>query len=271
MDTRAETAFEPANAMRALLCAVPLLLATGLETPADAGPNLIVDGTFSALSAGQTLNATNSGIFLCANGNGVGNTCTSHLADWSGTCSGHGCTGTNSPSSILYEDATHGVYFNKWNGGNGLAGSLAAPPSGGNVVALDGDTQYTSTLFQTITGLTAGDRFQLTFYEAAAQQSGSSGITTDMAKVTFGSSVQYGPLLTDQSQSVVPWAVVTLDFIATSTSEVLTFLDIGTPGNQPPVLLLAGLSLTDIPEPASLVLFCGGLVGLFAVRRRTRA
>ena len=40
MDTRAETAFEPANAMRALLCAVPLLL--DVRTAGDEGHPVVL-------------------------------------------------------------------------------------------------------------------------------------------------------------------------------------------------------------------------------------
>jgi hypothetical protein len=50
-----------------------------------------------------------------------------------------------------------------------------------------------------------------------------------------------------------------MTFTPTSTSETLSFLAIGTPGGVPPLALLDGVSLSDIPEPASWALLVSGL------------
>jgi hypothetical protein len=95
-----------------------------------------------------------------------------------------------------------------------------------------------------------------------------SGATTEQWRVTLGGEAETSSLMHNASQGVVPWSQQTLDFIATSTSEVLTFLALGTPGGEPPVSLLADVSMTDIPEPASFALVGGGVLALLAARRR---
>ena len=59
-----------------------------------------------------------------------------------------------------------------------------------------------------------------------------------------------------------------MTFTATGSSELLSFLSVGTPTGLPPIATLDGVSLTLVPEPAALGLLGVGLVGLVAVRRR---
>jgi hypothetical protein len=56
------------------------------------------------------------------------------------------------------------------------------------------------------------------------------------------------------------------------TSEVLSFLAVGTPisPSEPPFALLDGVSLSDVPEPASWALMVTGLAGLIGVARWRR-
>lgn len=56
----------------------------------------------------------------------------------------------------------------------------------------------------------------------------------------------------------------------TSASEVLSFLAIGTPAGVPPFALLDGVSISEVPEPGSLVLLGAGLgvAVLVSCRRR---
>jgi hypothetical protein len=49
---------------------------------------------------------------------------------------------------------------------------------------------------------------------------------------------------------------------------VLTFLALGTPEHEPPVVLLADVSLTEIPEPTDVTLLATGMLGLLLLRRR---
>ena len=246
----------------AFLVALALLCGPGASRPAYAGA-LITDGTFVATSL-------SAGGFLCANGSGVGNTCTSNLTDWSGTCSPSSCVGTSTPGSLLFKGTTDAV-VSAWNGGLGLYPTILNPPGGGNVVAIDGGAPYASSIFQKVSGLSIGDRYSLTFYQGAAQQEGMSGATTEQWQVTFGSSTKSSTLMNNASEGVVGWGQQTMTFIATSTSETLTFLAVGTPSGEPPVVLLADVAMSDIPEPASLVLVGGGLLALAVARRRASA
>ena len=252
--------------LAAAVLGLGLVCATAPENAASAG-TLITDGTFSLTSL------SSPGGFLCKNTSGVGSVCTSNLTDWSATCSASGCAGTSTPASLLFINPSTGdAYVNAWNGGLGLYPTILAPPGGGNVVAIDGGSPYSSSIFQTVNGLTIGDRYHLTFYQGAAQQSGMSGATTEQWGVTFsgihGSTTLYSQQMNNASQGVVGWSSQSLDFIATSTSEVLTFLAIGSPNGEPPVVLLADVALSDIPEPARLAFLGAGLLAVHAVRRR---
>jgi len=249
--------------VQASVFATALLVTAGTDrAAAQTGANLVTDGTFQE----STLP---SGGYLCQDGSGVGSTCTSNLTAWQPTCSQSGCQGSSTPGSLLIAGATN-VNTSAWNGGTGLIGTVANPPGASNVVAIDGDPQYTSTISQMINGLTSGDTYALTFYQGAAQENGASGATTEKWQVTFGTSgTQTSTLMNNASGGVVSWNSQTLDFVANSTSEALTFLAVGTPTNEPPVVLLADVSLTDqsVPEPSDVSLLGAGILGLLVLRR----
>jgi hypothetical protein len=156
-----------------------------------------------------------------------------------------------------------------FNGGIGLY-SIANSPDGGNFVAIDGDPRFTAPLLQTISGLTVGREYQLSFLQASGQQKGDTGITAQQWNVTFGGGVgQLSTLMLTPSQGSTPWTLQTMDFTASSASEVLNFMASGV--GAPPVALLADVSLTAIPEPTTWVLMALGFGGLgLAAYRRTK-
>jgi hypothetical protein len=247
--------------MQVLLLAVGLFCAAGADRAAAGPLNLVTDGTFQATSL------TSPGGYICQNGSTVGNTCTSNLTDWSGTCSPASCAGSSTPASLLFAGAVD-VDVGAWNGNRGLYPTVLDPPTGGNVVAIDGGSQYRSSISQTITGLKVGDSYSLAFYQGAAQQEGDSGATTEQWQVTFGGKIDTSTLMNNASEGVVGWNAQSMFFIATSTSETLTFLALGTPSNEPPVVLLADVALTDIPEPTDYAMLGAGALGLMLLRRR---
>ena len=129
-------------------------------------------------------------------------------------------------------------------------------PDGGNFVGMDGAYQQ-GVLSQTITGLTAGTFYYLSFDFAGAQQYGFTSATTEQFAVDFtaGSTapaptytcnttgVQCTTVLHDKPEGFTGWNQAGFTFLATSSTETLSFLAIGTPAGQPPFSLLDGVEL----------------------------
>jgi hypothetical protein len=140
-------------------------------------------------------------------------------------------------------------------------------PDGGNFVAVDGDTGYNTALQQTITGLVTGAEYQVFFYQAAVQQAGYTGTTTEQWQVSLGGTSQTSALMTDASQSDVGWMSQSLIFTANASSQVLSFLALGTPAGEPPFVLLDGVSMAQVAEPGTSWLIGLGLLSIPIARR----
>ena len=104
---------------------------------------------------------------------------------------------------------------------------------------------------------------------AAAQQNGTDGATTEYWDVTFGSTTIRSTVLSNPNHDFQAWRQETMSFIASSTSQALTFLAGGTPNGAPPVVLLDGVAITEVvPEPSTFVLMGGGMLALAAFKKR---
>jgi hypothetical protein len=150
----------------------------------------------------------------------------------------------------------------------------ATSPNGGNFYMADGDPAFrSSAITQSISGLTVGQKYAISFYQAAGQQQGFTGATFEQWQVGFGSDTQFSSLMNTPSQGLVPWQSQSLIFTATSTSETLSFLAIGGPNtnNLPPMVFLDGVSIAAVPEPSSIALMCIMLLSLGIAYRRHRA
>ena len=101
---------------------------------------------------------------------------------------------------------------------------------------------------------------------------GFDGPTTEAWSVTLGNQTLTTDVLPNQNHGFTGWKQATLSFVVTNTTEVLSFLALGTPAGVPPFSLLDGVSISQVPEPTSLALlglFVGG-TGLMARRRQRR-
>ena len=167
------------------------------------------------------------------------------------------------------------------------ANAALASPAGGNFVGMDGAYQV-SALTQSISGLVAGARYSLSFYWAGGQQQGFTGTincagdgnpglnncTTDQWDVSLGSQTIDTSPVTVPGHGFSGWMQQTMTFTATASTETLSFLAQGQlNGTQPPFALLDGVSLTQVPEPATAGIMLVGLatVGALGLRRRKRS
>jgi len=174
-------------------------------------------------------------------------------------------------------------------GNNPIYGPFNDPPPGGNFVQADGNPLFESQFKQTITGLTAGTQYTLTFWQAAGQQQGFTGPTTEQWLVFLGNdpvnvncvsspctvssgtdSTAASTLMSTPSTGTTDWNLASVTLTADGPSDVLSFLAWGDGGdteNLPPMVFLAGVN-TPAPEPATLSLLGVGLVGLGGIMRR---
>ncbi len=140
-------------------------------------------------------------------------------------------------------------------------GFAASSPDGGNFIAADGAFEV-APITQTINGLVPGGRYNVSFYWAAAQQSGFFGATTEQWKVSLGGVTQSTAAVSNPDRGFTGWLYQTFTYTVTSASAVLSFLAVGTPAGQPPFSLLDGVSVTAVPEPASWMTLLLGLVAV---------
>jgi hypothetical protein len=159
---------------------------------------------------------------------------------------------------------------------------------------MDGDTVhgYNGTIYQNVTGMTIGQQYLLTFYQAAGQQTGNMGSATDWWSVmvggsvsgntvtggtTYGSVTQNDMFWRDQSVLGTPdtptWQKVSYAFTATAAaSELISFTSSSVMSNPsagvPHFLFLDGVTLQGVPEPGSVFLTAFGALAGLVIRRR---
>jgi hypothetical protein len=159
-----------------------------------------------------------------------------------------------------------------YNVANGYTGSA---PGGTNFMALDADypasdsngNSATAAASQTINGLTPGMAYNVSFAWAGAQQEGYTGATTENLTVSLGASSKTTQTINLASEGFSGWMNQTFSFVATSSTEVLSFLAGGSPA-VPPFVLVANVSMTQAPEPTSAIMLITGVVALAGLGRR---
>ena len=143
-----------------------------------------------------------------------------------------------------------------WGPGTGENNGLpATSPDGGNYIAFDSAFQNPlgATLDQTVNGLNPGKQYKVSFYWAAAQQSGFRGDTTDRWDVTFAGVTQSTATVNLPDKGFTGWFAESFNFTANNTSEVLSFFATGGPEGLPPFALLDGVSVEAVPEPLTIL------------------
>jgi len=154
-----------------------------------------------------------------------------------------------------------------------------APPGGGRSVDMAGNEN--GTIQQTISGLTVGQNYQLSF-AMSGNPDGPPGVKTLGVGLTIGggSPITFTYTIGSNSHSDMQYQTETAVITATSTSEVLQFQDlssgvdnpVGPPGTTPWGAVIGNVSL--VPEPTTMVagallLLPFGASTLRALRRRT--
>ena len=243
----------------AFLAAVPLAVLLTCSIPVHAS-NLVLNGGFELTTAGKGQLGYNTSII-----------------DWTNATNAYNFVFTPGSADTTGAMTQYGVPLKLWGPGDGSANGLpATSPDGGNFVAADG-AYHTGPISQTITGLTIGDIYAVSFWWAGAQQLNYTSANTEQWKVTLGGTTQSTAILDNASKGFTGWQFVTFDYTATSTTEMLSFLAAGTPSGVPPFSLLDGVSVTNtstppptVPEPGDLLLLGAGMSGLALVGLKNR-
>ena len=280
------------NSIHSLVC--PLLISAALASTAGAAaPNLLINGNFTTVTNNMTATGSTFGQFgddtnsTLATGSvlTVGNWATqgynfvysAATVDQGKQTSG---ANANQPSEAPDQGSTNGSAGDTYMYGlnNGGLKAFSTSLFTGNFLAAD--AQYeTGSITQAVSGLTVGATYNLSFFWGGAQQQGTNFTmgTTENWTVNLGSNTSTSyttPTVTVANKDFSGWQTQTHSFVASAQSETLSFLAGGTPTGQPPFVLLGGVSLSQVPEPSSWMIFLGlgaVLTTVGIVRRRRLA
>jgi len=231
--------------------AVVKVLALSVLAFSSQAANLVANGDFS----------------LTTNGAGEFNTTYTQATSWSSSGYNFIFAPGTADTTGSYTPQFNG-YLQLWGPGNGSANGLpATSPVGGNYVGADGAYEV-GAITQTINGLTVGGQYTVGFWWAAAQQYTFNGPTTEQWQVSLGNDTLATAVYSNANHGFSGWMYQSFTYTASNTSEVLSFLAVGTPVGEPPFSLLAGVTMNPTPIPAAALFVVPALLGVFGFSRR---
>ena len=239
-----------------------MLLASAVSLPAQA-INLVTNGTLTPSDAIQASNPNTSyRIPLASSIN------TTAIPGWTlQTASQNSHYSAVMPTGSA-EGVTEGSGF--VFGLNLAPGQTVNSPTGnsGWFLQMDGDTRYGARLTQQINGLTAGEDYVVSFYQAGATVDGGpfyNQPTNNQFRVYFGDNTYSTYQTSDRmnmaiQEDVQPWSQQTMTFTATAATQYLGFINVGGPSGQPPIALLSDISVQAVPWETDTLPLVGSTV-----------
>jgi hypothetical protein len=175
-------------------------------------------------------------------------------------------------SADVLGDSAPGEYGQAhiWGPDDGSANGFTKDPHGTAFITSNPAFQN-SAITQTITGLKAGDQYELKFDWAGGEQQGFDGKTAEGWQVSLGSQTFSTGNIGIGDKGFTGWQTGDFTFTATGASETLSFMatDFGIAA-EPPLALLDDVSLTAVPEPRAWALMFAGVGVLGAALRMRR-
>ena len=145
-----------------------------------------------------------------------------------------------------------------------IGGYWQAPTINGGSVDLDGNAPGGIT--QTISGLNAGETYDLSFYLSGNPDGGPSTKTVDVSVGSLSEAFSY--TTGDNSESNMAYELVTVQFQA-GQSNALTFTSLDG-GGSPYGPVVGGVSITAVPEPSAWAMMGLGFAALACAGYRAR-
>ncbi len=152
-----------------------------------------------------------------------------------------------------------------------LASSFVAAPNGGQTVDLDGFSA--GGISQTVTGLTVGTSYGLTFYYTNNFYGASASALVSVVNSNATPGID-GSLSISHSGATMAapgFVATTLYFTASTSIETVTFQSTD-PATDASGIFISNVSLNTVPEPSSIAMVgMAGMIGVGAFVRRKRS